>query len=222
MTILVLDVGGNNVKIGLQGREGTVARVPSGPTLRPDAMVEGVRKATEGIAFDRITIGLPGPIRKGKLVAEPVNLGGGWTEFDFAGAFQQPTKLINDAAMQALGSYEGGKMLFLGLGTGLGAAMVVEGTVLGLELAHLPYKRNMTFEDYAGTRGLKRLGKKPWQRAVQDVIARLRAAMVADEVVLGGGNAKRLEQMPTGCRMGDNSRAIVGGLRLWDEGMRVI
>lgn len=221
MAVLVVDVGGNNVKFKVSsGPE--IRRVPSGPTLRPGTMVERVREATTDWQFDRVSVGVPGPVKDGRLVDEPVNLGGGWLAFDLAHAFGVPTRVVNDAAMQALGSWEGGKMLFLGLGTGLGAALVVDGLVLGLELAHLPYRRKRTFEDWIGTRGLKRLGKRRWAAAVADIVARLKAAMVADEVVLGGGNVRRLEQLPEGCRRGDNDRAFIGGERLWEPGWRVL
>lgn len=221
MSILVVDVGGNNVKLKISTGE-EVRRIPSGPDLRPGTMVERVREAAAGWRYERISVGVPGPVRDGRLVDEPVNLGGGWLGFDLSHAFGLPTRVVNDAAMQALGSWEGGKMLFLGLGTGLGSALVVDGLVLGLELAHLPYRRKRTFEDWVGTRGLKRLGKKRWCAAVFDVVARLKAAMVADEVVLGGGNVRRLEILPAGVRRGDNARAFVGGERLWEPGWRVL
>lgn len=221
MAVLVVDVGGNNVKLKLS-TDPEIRRVPSGPDLRPGTMVERVRAATADWRFDRVSVGVPGPVKNGRLVDEPVNLGGGWLAFDLTRAFGLPTRVVNDAAMQALGSWEGGKMLFLGLGTGLGAALVVEGLVLGLELAHLPYRRKRTFEDWLGTRGLKRLGKKRWAAAVADVVTRLKAAMVADEVVLGGGNVRRLETLPAGARRGDNARAFVGGERLWEPGWRVL
>lgn len=221
MTVLVVDVGGNNVKLKLSsGVE--VRRIPSGPDLRPGTMIERIREAAGDWRFDRVSVGVPGPVKNGRLVDEPVNLGGGWLAFDIAAAFGRPTRVVNDAAMQALGSWEGGKMLFLGLGTGLGAALVVDGLVLGLELAHLPYRRKRTFEDCVGTRGLKRLGKRRWAAAVADVVTRLRAAMVADEVVLGGGNARRLEVLPPATRRGGNERAFLGGERLWEPGWRVL
>lgn len=221
MAVLVVDVGGSNVKLKLStGSE--VRRVPSGSDLRPGSMVERVREVTADWRFDRVSVGVPGPVKDGRLIDEPVNLGGGWLAFDLAKAFGVPTRVVNDAAMQALGSWEGGKMLFLGLGTGLGAALVVEGLVLGLELAHLPYRRKRSFEDWVGTRGLERLGKKRWRAAVFDVVARLKAAMVADEVILGGGNVRKLDTLPPGCRRGDNDRAFLGGERLWEPGWRVL
>lgn len=221
MSVLVVDVGGNNVKLRLADGE-EVRRVDSGPDLRPGTMVERVRIAAAGWRYDRISVGVPGPVKDGRLVDEPVNLGGGWLGFDLTHAFGVPTRVVNDAAMQALGSWAGGKMLFLGLGTGLGAALVLEGLVLGLELAHLPYRRKRTFEDWVGTRGLKRLGRRRWVAAVSDVVARLKAAMVADEVVLGGGNVRRLEILPPGTRRGDNAHAFLGGQRLWEPGWRVL
>lgn len=221
LSILVVDVGGNNVKLRLSDGE-EIRRVPSGPHLRPGTMVERVRAATADWAFERVSVGVPGPVKNGRLVDEPANLGGGWLGFDLEHAFGVPTRVVNDAAMQALGSWEGGKMLFLGLGTGLGSALVVEGLVLSLELAHLPYRRKRTYEDWLGTRGLERLGKKRWRAAVVDVVAKLAAAMVADEVVLGGGNVRKLDTLPAGCRRGDNERAFLGGARLWDSGWRVL
>ncbi|HEX8374841.1 MAG TPA: hypothetical protein VF606_06650, partial [Geminicoccaceae bacterium] len=168
--------------------------------------------------YDAVSLGLPGPVRDHRVTLEPVNLGRGWVGFDLAGAFGVPTRVVNDAAMQALGSYAGGRMLFLGLGTGLGTTLVADGLVIAMELGHLPYGDKHTFEDCVGQRGLDRLGKKRWLRAVRDVTLRLKAALVADYVVLGGGNAKLLdEQLPEGCRLGDNNLAYEGGLRLWDE-----
>ncbi|MCL6606775.1 MAG: ROK family protein [Geminicoccaceae bacterium] len=221
MRILIVDVGGTNIKLRLGDGE-EVRRVPSGPDLRPGTMVERVRAAAADWTFDHVSIGVPGPVKDGRLIDEPVNLGGGWVDFDLAHAFGAPTRVVNDAAMQALGSWESGKMLFLGLGTGLGSALVVDGLVLSLELAHLPYRRKRTFEDWLGTRGLERLGKKRWRAAVADVVAKLKAAMVCDEVVLGGGNVRKLDTLPPGCRRGDNARAFLGGVRLWDPAWRVI
>ena len=221
MRILIVDVGGTNIKLRLADGE-EVRRVPSGPDLRPGTMVERVRAATADWTFDHVSIGVPGPVKDGRLIDEPVNLGAGWVDFDLAHAFGAPTRVVNDAAMQALGSWESGKMLFLGLGTGLGSALVVDGLVLSLELAHLPYRRKRTFEDWLGTRGLERLGKKRWRAAVADVVAKLKAAMVCDEVVLGGGNVRKLDTLPPGCRRGDNARAFLGGVRLWDPAWRVM
>jgi polyphosphate glucokinase len=213
--VLVIDVGGTNVKVFGSGQAG-VRKFPSGPMLTPKQMVDGVLQLVGDWNYDVITIGYPGPVINGRLALEPRNLGPGWVDFDFAAHFGKPVQLINDAAMQALGSYEGGRMLFLGLGTGLGSALVFDGVVAPLEFAHLPYKKGRTFEDYVGLRGLKRLGKKKWQKAVEDVVARLQAALVADSVVLGGGNAKLLKRLPPGALMGDNRNAFRGGVRLWE------
>ncbi len=215
MKVLVIDVGGTNVKVSANG-EGQVRKFPSGPTLTAKQMVDGVLSLVGDWSYEVITVGYPGPVVHGRLTLEPVNLGPGWVDFDFAAHFGKPVKLINDAAMQALGSYEGGRMLFLGLGTGLGSAMIIDQVVAPLELAHLPYQKGRTFEDNLGLRGLKRLGKKKWQKAVEDVVARLQAALIADSVVLGGGNAKLLKRLPPGARMGDNRNAFQGGLRLWE------
>jgi polyphosphate glucokinase len=213
--VLVIDVGGTNIKVFANG-EAEVRKFPSGPTLTAKQMVDGVLGLVGDWKYEVITIGYPGPVIHGRLALEPVNLGPGWVDCDFAAHFGKPVKLINDAAMQALGSYQGGRMLFLGLGTGLGSALIVDQVVAPLELAHLPYKKGRTFEDYVGLRGLKRLGKKKWQKAVEDVVARLQAALIADSVVLGGGNAKLLKRLPPGTRMGDNRNAFLGGVRLWE------
>ena len=215
MKVLVLDIGGNNVKMQVSGSE-EVRKFPSGPTLTPEELVAGVRQAVEDLAFEAITVGYPGPVLRGKPVAEPRNLGTGWLGFDFEAAFGRPVKVINDAAMQALGSYEGGRMLFLGLGTGLGSTMIADGHIEPMELGHLPYKR-ATFEDYVGRSGLERLGKKKWRRHVERVVERLTAALLPDYVVLGGGNVKKLKTLPPLCRPGDNANAFAGGYRLWDE-----
>ncbi len=215
MKTLVIDIGGSKVKLLATGQD-TPRKFPSGPTLTPEQMVAGVTQAAEGWEYEVISIGYPGPVLREKPVAEPVNLGPGWVGFDFAAVFRCPVKLINDAAMQALGSYEGGKMLFLGLGTGLGSAMIVDGVMEPMELGHLPYRKH-TYEDYVGARGLKRLGRKKWRRCVADVVTRLSAALEPDYVVLGGGNVRKLEQLPIGCRVGDNARAFLGGFRLWEE-----
>jgi polyphosphate glucokinase len=215
MNTLVVDVGGNNVKLKASGRD-EVRKFPSGRELTPAAMVEGIQEATRDWSYDRVSIGYPGPVLKEKILLEPVNLGRGWVGFDFAQALGKPVRLINDAAMQALGSYEGGRMLFLGLGTGLGTTLIIDGVVAPMEIGHLPYKKGRTLEDYVGNAGLERLGKKKWRVAVADVVARLRHAFIADYVVLGGGNVKKLDELPPDCRPGDNSRAFVGGVRLWE------
>jgi polyphosphate glucokinase len=214
--VLVVDVGGTSVKILATGQ--TEGRsFPSRPTLTPARMVSGVKKLAADWAYDVVSIGYPGAVLGGRPVAEPHNLGRGWIGFDFARAFDRPVKLVNDAAMQALGSYKGGKMLFLGLGTGLGSAMIVEGIVAPMEIAHLPYKQG-TYEDYVGRTGLERDGEKKWRRHVADVVARLIAALQPDDTVIGGGNVKRLEALPPGSRSGDNANAFRGGFRLWAKG----
>jgi polyphosphate glucokinase len=215
MKTLVVDVGGTNIKI-LATDQDTVRKIPSGPQMTPLQMVEAVKQLAEDWKYNRVTIGYPGPVVRGQPVTDPHNLGPGWIGFDFAAQFGKPVKVINDAAMQALGSYEGGRMLFLGLGTGLGSALIVDNIIVPLELAHLPYRKGMTFEDHVGERGLLRFGKKKWRCFVDDVVNRLRVAMVANYVVLGGGNVRKLETLPEHCRAGDNSKAFVGGFRLWE------
>jgi len=218
--VLVLDVGGTHVKAGSPEHKDLV-KIDSGPAMTPAIMVAAVKKATADWKYDAVAIGYPGPVLHGRPVAEPHNLGVGWVGFDFRKAFGKPVKLVNDAAMQALGSYEGGRMLFLGLGTGLGSALVVNGVVEPTELAHLPYKKDRTYEDYIGLRGLERLGKKRWARHVFDVVAKFKAAFQADYVVLGGGNAKLLKDLPPGARLGENANALKGGIRLFKEGAGV-
>ena len=213
LRILVVDVGGTHVKILASGQR-TPRRFESGPTLTPRRMVAGVKRSAQGWAFDAVSIGYPGVVVRGRPISEPHNLGRGWVGFDYAKAFGRPVRILNDAAMQALGSYRGGKMLFLGLGTGLGTAMVVDGVIEPLELAHLPY-RKATYEDYVGARSLERRGRKKWQRHVLEVVECLRAALGPDDVVLGGGNAAKLERLPAGCRLGSNANAFRGGDRLW-------
>jgi polyphosphate glucokinase len=218
--VLVVDVGGTSVKILATGQ--TERRsFPSGPTLTPRRMVSGVRKLAQGWAYDVVSIGYPGPVLHGRPMAEPYNLGRGWLGFDFAEAFGCPVKVANDAAMQALGSYQGGKMLFLGLGTGLGSTMIVDGIVEPMELSHLPYKK-ATYEDYVGRAGLERHGKKKWRRHVADVVARFIAALEPDETVIGGGNVRRLHTLPPHSRAGDNDNAFRGGFRLWAAGSTVL
>jgi polyphosphate glucokinase len=215
MKTLVLDVGGTHVKLVATGEE--ARKFPSGPTLRPAKMIATVRDLAKDWEHEAVSIGFPAPVVRGKLLRDPVNLGPGWTKIDFAKEFGCPVRLINDAAMQALGSYDSGRMLFLGLGTGLGSAMVADNVVIALELAHLPYKKDRTFEDYVGERGLLRMGRKRWAESVRDVIDRLRNALVAEEVVLGGGNAKKLKEVPDGIRIVDNRNAFVGGFRMWQK-----
>jgi polyphosphate glucokinase len=216
MNILVIDVGGTNVKLKLEGND-EIRKIPSGPEMSAQHMVDAVCQATRDWEYDRVTIGYPGPVVHGAIALEPVNLGKGWLGFDFTKAFGKPVKLINDAAMQALGSYQGGRMLFLGLGTGLGTAMVIDGVVAPMELGHLPYKKGRTFEEYVGNAGMKRMGRRKWQAAVFDVVLRLRKALIAEYVVLGGGNIKKLDELPPLSRAGDNDNAFVGGIRLWDN-----
>jgi len=218
MKVLVVDVGGTHVKILATGQN-EAREFPSGPPLTAKQMVAGVKKLAGDWKYDAVSIGYPGPVIKNRPLADPHNLGSGWMGYDFAAAFKRPVKVVNDAAMQALGSYKGGKMLFLGLGTGLGSAMIVDGIMEPMELGHLPYKRR-TFEDYVGVRGYDRLGKKKWRQQVADVVARLIAALEPEDVVLGGGNVKRLKELPPGCRAGDNANAFVGGFRLWQETSR--
>ena len=213
--ILVIDIGGTNVKLLATGQE-EMRKVPSGPEMTAADMVAKVKEITSDWTFEAVSIGYPGPVVNGQPLLEPKNLAAGWVGFDFQRQFGMPVKMLNDAAMQALGSYDGGRMLFLGLGTGLGSALIIDRVIAPLELAHLPYKKDRTFEDYLGQRGLKRLGRKKWQAAVEDVTARLKAALVADYVVLGGGNAKNLDRLPTGARLGSNLHAFVGGFRLWE------
>jgi polyphosphate glucokinase len=215
MNVLVVDVGGTHVKILATGQHAH-REFSSGPKLKAANMVAGVKKAAVDWNYQVVSIGYPGPVLHGRPVAELYNLGPGWVGYDYAAAFGCPVKLINDAAMQASGSYEGGKMLFLGLGTGLGSSMIVEGIVEPMELGHLPYKKG-TYEDYLGIRGLKRLGRKRWQRYVVDVVARLSAALEVEEVVLGGGNVNNLDVLPPNCRRGDNANAFRGGFRLWEN-----
>ena len=217
MNILVIDIGGTNVKILATG-QAAPQKFPSGPKMTPQQMVSGVRELGREWRYDVVSIGYPGRIHQGRPVSEPHNLAAGWIGFDFEAAFDCPVKLLNDAAMQALGSYKGGTLLFLGLGTGLGSALVVEGTVVPMELGHLSYKRR-TYEDHVGNRGLKRLGKKKWSEHVGYAVGRLIEVLDPDDIVLGGGNAKKLRQLPPGCRLGSNAHAFLGGFRLW-EGTR--
>lgn len=215
--VLVIDVGGTHVKVIATGHRNAV-EIPSGLNMTAAAMATEVKKAVDGWEYNAVSIGYPGPVVHGKPVSEPHNLGSGWVGFDFRKAFGHPVKMVNDAAMQAIGSYEGGRMLFLGLGTGLGSALIVDGMLEPMELAHLPYKKGRTYEDYIGLRGLERLGKKRWRRHVADVVNLLKKALEADYVVIGGGNAKLLKELPAGARLGTNANAFRGGLRLWQTG----
>ena len=215
MNVLVVDIGGTHVKVAVTGQDGE-REFASGPTLTPKRMLSKVRKLAADWKYDVVSIGYPGPVLRNRPIAEPWNLGKGWAGFNFEAAFKRPAKVVNDAAMQALGNYKRGKMLFLGLGTGLGSTLIVDGIVEPMELGHLPYKK-ATFEDYVGIRGLEKYGKKKWRRHVADVVKRLIGAIEPDEVVLGGGNVGKLKKLPAGCRMGDNANAFVGGFRLWKD-----
>jgi len=212
--ILVVDVGGRHIKI-LASSQKTKREVESGPTMTARQMCAWVKKAASDWPHDVASIGYPGPVVHGKPVREPYNLAKGWVGFDYAKALGCPVKIINDAAMQALGSYQGGRMLFLGLGTGLGSAMIVDGVVEPMELAHLPYKHGKTYEDFLGMKGLKHLGKKRWRHYVASVVEELRTALLADYVILGGGNAGKIKTPPPKARLGNNDNAFLGGYRLW-------
>jgi polyphosphate glucokinase len=212
--VLVVDVGGTNIKVFAKDHRHPI-KIPSGPRMTAKRMVSQVRNAVRGFAYDVVSIGYPGAVLHGRPVGEPRNLGSGWVGFNFRRAFGRPVKVINDAAMQAWGSYKGGRMLFLGLGTGLGTALVIDGVLEPMELAHLPYRKSRTYEEYVGKTGLKRLGKKKWRRHVADVVTRLRAALEVEDVVVGGGNARLLGRLPRGVRRVDNANAFPGGARLW-------
>jgi polyphosphate glucokinase len=214
--ILVIDIGGSHVKLLVTGRRVPI-KIDSGPKMTPSVMVAAVREATAGWKYDVISVGFPGPIERGRPAQEPWNLGAGWVGFDFRRAFGCPVRVVNDAAMQALGSYAGRRMLFLGLGTGLGSALISYGTMIPLELAHLPYKHGLSYEEYLGEAGLLRLRKKSWRRQVVAVVALFKAAFQVDYVVLGGGNAKLLDVLPPFTRRGSNANAFRGGFRLWED-----
>ena len=215
MDILVIDVGGTHVKVLATGQS-AMRTVDSWPTMTAADMVAAVKKLTEGWEYGAISLGYPGPVVHDAPLKEPANLGKGWVGFDYAAALGHPIKIVNDAAMQALGSYRGGKMLFLGLGTGLGSSLIVDGILEPMELGHLPYRKG-TFEEYVGLHGLEKHGKKQWRRDVEDVVSRLIAALQPEDVVLGGGNAHKLGALPPGCRAGDNANAFLGGFRLWEQ-----
>jgi predicted NBD/HSP70 family sugar kinase len=217
MKILVIDVGGTHVKVLATGHKQRV-EIASGLKMTPAKMVAALKAATVGWKYDVVSIGYPGPVTHGRPLAEPHNLGHGWVGFKFKRAFgNRPVRIINDAAMQALGSYKGGRMLFLGLGTGLGSALIVDNVVEPMELAHLPYKKGRTYEEYVGLAGLKRLGKKKWRHEVTEVVQQLKSAVQAEYVVLGGGNARLLKKLPPGACLGDNANAFQGGYRLWSK-----
>jgi polyphosphate glucokinase len=214
MNVLAIDVGGTHVKVLLSGQD-TPRKFPSGPKMTPGEMVKGVKQITKDWKYEAISMGYPGPVMRNRPLLDPHNLGKGWVGFHFERAFGCPMKIVNDAAMQALGSYKKGRMLFLGLGTGLGTALVVDGIVEPMELGHLPYRKS-TYEDYVGLRGLEKRGKKKWRKSVFDVVEKLSVALEPDEVVLGGGNVKLLKELPPKCRPGDNFNAFLGGFRLWN------
>jgi polyphosphate glucokinase len=215
--VLAIDVGGSHVKVRVSGRR-NIRQFVSGPELTPSQLVAGVHQITGDWIYDVVSIGYPGIVLHGKIAVEPHNLGDGWIGFDFRTAFARPTRVINDAAMQAIGSYEGGRMLFLGLGTGLGSALIVDGVVESMELAHLNFKKGKTYEDYVGDLGRRRLGPKKWRQAVNQVVEQLKTALEADYVVLGGGNARKLKKLPKDARLGNNDFAFLGGFRLWRIG----
>jgi len=214
--VLVVDVGGTHIKMLATGQK-EPRKFSSGLRMTAGKMVREVKECVKDWKFDRVSLGYPGPIINGHPLREPHNLGGGWMSFNFSKAFGCPVKILNDAAMQALGSYKGGRMLFLGLGTGLGSAMIVNGILEPMELAHLTYKKGKTYEDYLGLRGLQRLGKKKWRRQVAKIVTKIKAALEADYVVLGGGNSKILKKLPAGARLGNNENAFLGGFRMWEK-----
>jgi polyphosphate glucokinase len=222
MRVLVIDIGGSSIKLLATGQTERT-RLPSSPDLTPDEMVSRVKEAGGGWTYDAVSIGYPGPVEGNAILVEPKNLGDGWVGFDFGKAFGRPVKIVNDAAMQAIGSYQGDEMLFLGLGTGLGSALITHGALQPLELAHLPYNKGRTYEDYLGKNGLKKRGKKKWREKVFEIVPAFCAAFQVDYVVLGGGNAKLLDELPPNTRRGGNDLAFEGGFRLWDpnSGVRV-
>ena len=215
LDVLVIDIGGTNVKVKATGHE-EERKFPSGPKMTPQMMFDGVKKITKGWHYDVVSIGCPTLILKGKPLKEPKNLGKGWVGFNYEKTFGRPVKLINDATMQALGDYQGGRMLFLGLGTGLGATIIEEGVIVPLEIAHLPYKKS-TFENYVGKKAIEKRGKKKWRKEVKKIIEIFRAALEPEEIVIGGGNACLIEEVPISCRLGENSNAFIGGFRLWEH-----
>jgi predicted NBD/HSP70 family sugar kinase len=212
--ILVIDVGGTHIKFRVEPR-GRIQKFASGRKLGPDRMVRKIRKRLGSVAYQAVSIGYPGLVFHGRIAGEPHNLASGWVGFDFAAAFGKPVRIVNDAAMQAIGSYRGGRMLFLGLGTGLGATLIIDGVVEPTEIGHMPYRHGRSFEDCLGERGRRRLGNRRWRKAVAKVVAQLKVALEADYVVLGGGNAARLSALPRGARRGDNRNAFSGGVRIW-------
>lgn len=217
MNILGVDIGGTNLKFRSQRQE-DVIKVPSGPRMTPEFMMKAIHQHTVGWKYDHVSVGFPGPVIHDRPLLEPHNLGRGWVRFDFKKAFGgKPLKLLNDAAMQAMGSYGGGRMLYLGLGTGLGSAMVVDGHVQAMELAHLPWKKRKSYEDYLGKAGLKRYGRKAWEKNVLRAIDLMANAMEAEYVVLGGGNAKLVRELPPHVSVGSNDNAFKGAFQLWEN-----
>jgi len=214
--VLAIDIGGSHVKARISAG-GEKRRIVSGPEMTADRMVQAISGLVSDWHYDVVSIGFPGPVEKQRPAAEPFNLGGGWKGFDFAEAFGKPVKLVNDATMQAIGAYGGGRMLFLGLGTGLGSAMIVESVCVPMELAHLPYKKHASFEDFIGEHGLQRRGTKKWRKSVFKIVEKLQAALLPHYIVIGGGNVERLKEMPPNCRRGDNEDAFTGGFRLWSD-----
>jgi polyphosphate glucokinase len=218
MKVLVIDIGGNSVKALVTG-QAEPRKFPSGPSLTPRQMVTAVLKLTEDWKYEAVSVGYPGRVRENRPISEPVNLGPGWLKFDFEKAFGVPVKVMNDAAMQALGSYRGGRMLFLGLGTGLGAALIVDGSILPTEMGHLPYQGS-TYEGHLGLKGLERAGIKKWRECVREVLTQFMDAFELDDLVVGGGNVNKLDKLPPGCRAGDNALAFRGGFLLWEKDVR--
>ena len=214
--VLVIDVGGSHVKFRI-GPRGRINRFDSGPDMTPEQMTAGVTKAVSPSSYDAVSIGYPGLVFHNRITADPHNLGPGWLGFDFEQVFGKPVRVINDAAMQAIGSYAGGRMLFLGFGTGLGATLIVDGVIEPMELGHMPYRNGRTYEDYVGERGRRRLGTKKWRKVVRAVVDQLSKVLEVDYVVVGGGNAKRLDSLLENERLGDNDNAFGGGLRLWES-----
>ncbi|HRP08397.1 MAG TPA: ROK family protein [Gemmatimonadales bacterium] len=218
MNVLCVDVGGSHVKVLRSGLPaGEERRVASGPDMTPSLMIGAVQEMTSDWARDVISIGIPSVVRRGRIAAAPLHLGEGWVDFDFGQAFDCPVRVINDAAMQAIGSWRGGRMLFLGLGTGLGSAMILDGMVQAMELSHLPYRHGRSYEDYLGEQGREKLGNRKWRKHVWRVVNLFRAALQPDEVVIGGGNVAHLDDPPDGVRLGDNYFAFIGGFRLWQD-----
>ena len=214
--ILVIDVGGTHVKFRVDAR-GSELKFASGPKLTPASMVHELKRLAPRLSYDAVSIGYPGVVFRDRIAAEPHNLGNGWVGYDFARAFGKPVRIVNDAAMQAIGSYAGGRMLFLGLGTGLGVTLIIDGIIEPTELGHVSFRKGLSYEDYLGERGRRLRGNRKWRASVDEVVEQLRRAFEVDYVVLGGGNAARLKRLPAGTRLGDNRNAFIGGLRLWRQ-----